>query len=462
VIRGVFCCHKDNKIIKLIYEYAYTEAIAKLLSNTDKRLVMTHLNVQLLLTGDELMTGDIIDTNSIMVADALMPLGLVLQRKVVVGDQLTALVNEIESLSKSADVLIVNGGLGPTIDDLTAQALGQVIQQPLQVHQQAMGQLSAWCKRRNYPLNEPNKKQAILPVGVDIVENETGSAPGFKINHNNCLIICTPGVPSELNTMLNSGIVPLLKILSPNEYTKVAKYQVFGVGESTVQKMLAAAFPQWPEEIELGFRAAFPMLEVKLTVRSKEGADSLALWQSNVEAILAGHIIATGDVGLAEELVKQLIIKNKTLALAESCTGGLIASKVTSVAGSSQVFEAGVVSYSNRVKHKVLGVSNETLLQHGAVSEQVVLEMAKGVLALSGSDYAVAVSGVAGPGGGSEDKPVGTCWIAWGAKEALKTHRLFFPGNREYFQQYIATGALDLIRRELLQIEEAPLYFSRG
>jgi nicotinamide-nucleotide amidase len=422
---------------------------------------MTHLNVQLLLTGDELMTGDIIDTNSIKVADALMPLGIVLQRKVVVGDKLTTLVNEIQTLSESADVLIINGGLGPTIDDLTAQALAEVVQKPLQIHPQAMTELAAWCERRNYPLNEPNKKQAMLPAGVDIVSNETGSAPGFRIHHNHCEIICTPGVPSELDRMLQTGIVPLLKNLTSNEYTLVQKYQVFGLGESGVQKMLEEAFPQWPEKIELGFRAAFPMLEVKLTVRSKEGVDALATWMKKVEAILGGHIIANGNTHLPEQLVKLLIIKNKTLALAESCTGGLIASKVTSVAGSSQVFEAGIVSYSNNIKQKVLAVKSHTLLTYGAVSQQVVTEMANGVFNISGSDYAIAVSGVAGPGGGSEEKPVGTCWIAWGTQDKLKTKKLFFPGSREYFQQYIALAALDLIRRDLLEIEDAPGYFSK-
>jgi nicotinamide-nucleotide amidase len=203
------------------------------------------------------------------------------------------------------------------------------------------------------------------------------------------------------------------------------------------------------------------MLEVKLTVRSKEGVDGLAAWMKNVEATLGGHIIANGNTHLPEQLVKLLIIKNKTLALAESCTGGLIASKITSVAGSSQVFEAGIVSYSNSIKQKVLAVKSDTLLTYGAVSEKVVIEMANGIFKISGSDYAIAVSGVAGPGGGSEEKPVGTCWIAWGTQDKLKTQKLFFPGSREYFQQYIATAALDLIRRDLLEIKEAPWYFSK-
>ena len=419
------------------------------------------LNVQLLLTGDELMTGDILDTNSMMVADALMPLGLVLSRKVVVGDQLALLVSEIDAISNQADVLIVNGGLGPTIDDLTAEALAKVISKPIKEHPQALAELTAWCKRRNYPLNGPNKKQAMLPEGVDIVSNQTGSAPGFKTTHNNCLIICTPGVPSELMNMLETEIIPLLSHLVEDDFTKIEKYQVFGMGESSVQRLMEETYPDWPAEIELGFRAAFPMLEVKLTAHSQQGANLLPAWQKKVEAQLASHIIGKGNLSLEQSLVSLLADNHKTLALAESCTGGLIASKVTSVAGSSQVFEAGIVSYSNTIKNKILDVAQSTLDKHGAVSEAVVLEMADGVLALSGSDYAVAVSGVAGPGGGSDDKPVGTCWLAWGEKGKLKTKRLFFPASRELFQQYIASAALDLVRREILELEDEPFYFSK-
>lgn len=422
---------------------------------------MTQLNVQLLLTGDELMTGDIIDTNSVMVADALMSLGLVLQRKTVVGDQLSMLVEEIEYLSKGADVLIINGGLGPTIDDLTAQALAMVINQPLEMHEQALLELSAWCERRNYPLSGPNKKQALLPKGVAIISNETGSAPGFKVTHNECVIMCTPGVPSELKDMLDTGVIPQIEMLSNQARTEVIKYQIFGMGESSVQKRLSESYPDWPKEIEVGFRAAFPMLELKLTVRSHQGKALLPKWKNKVSDAFAGHIIGQNNTDMATELVQLLANKNKKIALAESCTGGLIASKITAVAGSSAVFEAGVVSYSNDIKTKLLGVQTSLLEQVGAVSEEVVIAMAQGVLDLSGSDYAVAVSGVAGPGGGSEEKPVGTCWLAWGASGKLKTKKLFYPSSRGQFQQYIATAALDLIRRELLAIEAEPFYFSK-
>lgn len=417
------------------------------------------MNLQLLLTGDELMTGDIIDSNSAMVADKLKPIGLRLQRKVVVGDQLSILVNEIENMSAQADVLIINGGLGPTVDDLTAQALGEVIKQPLCEHPQALAELRAWCERRGYPLNAPNRKQAVLPNTVDIISNRIGSAPGFQVVHNHCLIMCTPGVPSELSDMLDASIIPTLKTQYPAKHASIIKYQVFGIGESSLQKMIGEAFSQWPAEIELGFRAVFPVLEVKLSVNTSTGLTLLPQWQQNIEQLLGMHIIAQGDVSLAEEVVGLLADRKQSIALAESCTGGLIAANITKVAGASQVFEAGIVSYSNTIKHKVLGVSNQVLSEYGAVSELVVNEMAAGALALANADYAVAVSGVAGPGGGSEEKPVGTVWIAWGKTNALRSKQFHFPYGREYFQMYVAAVALDLIRRDLLGGTETPNYF---
>lgn len=417
------------------------------------------MNLQLLLTGDELMTGDIIDSNSAMVADKLKPIGLRLQRKVVVGDQLSTLVREIKDMSVQADVLIINGGLGPTVDDLTAQALAEVIQQPLREHPQALAELTAWCERRGYPLNTPNRKQAVLPNSVDVISNRIGSAPGFQVVHNNCLIMCTPGVPSELSDMLDVSIIPTLKIQYPSEHASIIKYQVFGVGESSLQKMIGEAFSQWPAEIELGFRAVFPVLEVKLSVNTSTGLTLLPQWQQNIEQLLGMHIIAQGDVSLAEEVVGLLADRKQSIALAESCTGGLIASNITKVAGASQVFEAGIVCYSNTIKHKILGVSNQVLSEYGAVSEPVVNEMAAGALALANADYAVAVSGVAGPGGGSEEKPVGTVWIAWGKTNGLRSRQFYFPYGREYFQIYVAAVALDLIRRDLLGSTETPNYF---
>lgn len=423
---------------------------------------MTQINIQLLLTGDEIMSGDVIDSNSATMADQLASLGLRPSKKVTVGDDLSLLISEMEHLSQQADVLIVNGGLGPTEDDKTAEALSAVIGSPLIEHETAIHQIQTWCNKHNYPMNDANKKQGILPEAVSIIENTTGSAPGFYVTHNQCLMFFTPGVPSELKSMLQTSILPLIQTQFESTERHITKrLQVFGIGESSLQLILRKQIPNWPEDIELGFRAAYPQVEVKLTAHSQQAEQKIDALVEQITQVLGSHIIGDNSTELPECLVNLLAENNQTITTVESCTGGLIASKVTSVAGSSQVFGAGFVTYSNEMKTAMVGVSEQTLIDNGAVSEPVVIEMAKGALAKSNSDWAVAVSGVAGPGGGTEDKPVGTVWVAWGNKDAIKTVKLFLPFTRQRFQEYVASAGLDLIRRELLGVSETPYYFSK-
>ena len=409
------------------------------------------------------MSGDIIDSNSAMIADYLATLGLRPRKKVTVGDLLDDLISEMAQLSQQADILIVNGGLGPTEDDKTAEALAQVIKSPLCEHPTAIAQIEAWCQKLNYPMNDANKKQGILPKDVGILENTNGSAPGFYCEYNNCLMFFTPGVPSELNAMMTHSILPMLQSrFNSIEPHTTKRLQVFGIGESSLQLKLRKHIPDWPNDIDLGFRAAYPQVEVKLTAHSKQAEEKIDGLTQQIKQVLKGHVIGEGDIQLPDSLVKQLIEKQQTMTTVESCTGGLIASKITSVAGSSAVFGAGFVTYSNEMKTKMVGVNETTLEKYGAVSEEVVIEMAQGALNKSGSDWAVAVSGIAGPVGATDDKPVGTVWLAWGNHSEIKTVKLFFPFSRERFQDYVASAGLDLIRRELLGIEEKPNYFPKA
>jgi competence/damage-inducible protein CinA-like protein len=420
---------------------------------------MSTLNVQLLLTGNELMSGDIIDSNSAMTAQYLKNLGIEVNRKVTVADDLEMLVNEIKSMSTQADILIINGGLGPTVDDMTAQALALAAKVPIKRHPQAMAHLVQWCKKRNYPLSEPNKKQADLPQGCELIANSIGSAVGFKISLNHCEIYCTPGVPSELKLMLEDEIVSILAAKIPADLkTRVSRMQVFGLGESSIQKLINQNFPDWPKSIELGFRAAMPLIEVKLTARSSKASILADQWQKKLKNLLGDHIIGNDNSKLNKCVVDLLKQKQQTVTLAESCTGGLIASQLTQVAGASKVFEAGFVTYSNKMKTQLLHIDADILTNHGAVSEQTVLAMAKNALKISAANYVVAVSGIAGPDGGSEEKPVGIVWLAWGSSEKLQTSCLYLPGNRFYFQHYVAAMSLDLIRRLLILSNEQPNY----
>ena len=418
------------------------------------------MKIQLLLTGNELMSGHTIDSNSAMIAEFLSGKGYSIHRKVTVGDEPLELLADMKRLCESGDILIMNGGLGPTLDDLTAQLLSDLTGKPLVENPIARRHLEDWCERRKSPLNNSNLKQAILPEGVEIIPNPTGSAVGFTMVYEDCLIICTPGVPSELRTMMEQTIVDTICKRHPNDQQiDTIRLQTFGLGESTLQEMVNHDYGDWPEQVELSFRAGIPLLEVKLIIHDLSHKVIQQRCYQRLHELIGDFIIGEESTTLAESVVKLLQNRQTTITTAESCTGGLIASAITEIAGASAVFEAGFVTYSNRMKQQLVGVSELTLKMYGAVSEEVVIAMTKGALERSGADYGIAVSGVAGPGGGSAEKPVGTVWMAWGHKDNLRTRRMTLTTDRKRFQQMVTAITLDLIRRELLSLETQPTYY---
>jgi nicotinamide-nucleotide amidase len=417
------------------------------------------MKIQLLLTGNEIMSGDIVDSNSSMIAKRLSLSGIDIYRKVVVGDDMELLISELQTMSADADVLIVNGGLGPTIDDLTAEALAKACGVNIKENGIALKHLEDWCHSRGMTVNSANRKQAMLPSNVDIIANPVGTAVGFSCQYNNCLIMCTPGVPSELRAMLDE-MEPLIVALSPaTQMVKTSRIRLFGIGESTMQQDLDETFPDWPANVELGFRANMPILEVKLTTRTQQDEADRELWQQKLVSHLSDYLVGFDDMSLPQRVLELLAEQNKQITVAESCTGGMIASQLTSIAGASKGFEAGFVTYSNEMKTKMIGVPTDMLAEHGAVSEPVVLAMAEGALQVSGADIAVAVSGVAGPDGGTDDKPVGTVWIAWGSTGNIRAIRLNLGNNRQFFQTLVTAIGFDLVRRDLLGITAEPRYF---
>ncbi|MFK7976919.1 MAG: CinA family nicotinamide mononucleotide deamidase-related protein [Halioglobus sp.] len=418
-----------------------------------------NLNVQLLLTGNEIMSGDTVDSNSALMAKRLGELALGVYRKVTVGDDVALLEHEMAEMAKQADVLIVNGGLGPTIDDLTAQILASVAEVPIVEHAKAISHLEDWCAQRNLTLNEANRKQAMLPEGALIIDNPIGSAVGFELTVHGCRIICTPGVPSELAPMLDDIVASLAKQLNKPVERNILRLQTFGLGESTAQQLISDALPDWPEEVELGFRAGAPQMEIKLTIDSAKALEAQQSCRTHLESLFGDHIIGEGDTQMAERVLQLLKEKGATLTTAESCTGGLIASMLTRIPGSSSGFHAGFVTYADHIKQSMLDVNEATLQEHGAVSEAVVIQMAQGAMNKANADYAIAVSGVAGPDGGSDDKPVGTVWLAWGSRQKIHTRKLNWSVERTLFQTMVAAAGLDAIRRLLLGIERESTYF---
>ena len=417
--------------------------------------------VQLLLTGNEVMAGDTIDSNSAMIAQRLGEAGLQVYRKVTVGDDPVLLQEEIAKLSNSSDVVIVNGGLGPTVDDLTAEVLARAAGIELNEDLTARAHIEQWCLARGAAVNDANLKQAILPSGCEILDNPIGSAVGFQLLLNDCLVICTPGVPSELRLMMDQVIANMQSQLGHFESADVLRLQTFGLGESTAQQIIADARIDWPDGVELGFRAGAPQMEIKISIGRPELAAQQQRCRNALETLFGDHIIGEGNTTLPERVLQLLDQQGKTITTAESCTGGLIASMLTRIPGSSSAFHAGYVTYANHIKQQELGVLTETLEQHGAVSEEVVVEMANGALKRSGADYAIAVSGVAGPDGGSEEKPVGTVWIAWGCDGDIRTRGLHWPVERTLFQTMIAAAGLDMVRRMLLGLNSEPRYFAQ-
>ncbi|MDH4042275.1 MAG: CinA family nicotinamide mononucleotide deamidase-related protein [Gammaproteobacteria bacterium] len=420
-----------------------------------------HLKVQLLLTGNEIMSGDTVDSNSALIARRLGELAITVHRKVTVGDDVALLQAELAAMADDSDLVIVNGGLGPTVDDLTAEVLARVTGVGLEEHPDALAHLQDWCGRRRLPLNAANLKQAMLPAGAGIVPNPIGSAVGFEMPVGSCRVICTPGVPGELAAMLDGIVADLARRMDRPMQRSILRLQTFGLGESTAQQMISDGISDWPAEVELGFRAGAPQMEIKLSIDDSAALPARQRCREQLEQLFGDHIIGEGDTTLATRVLELLRERGATLTTAESCTGGLIASMLTRIPGSSEAFHAGFVTYANNIKHTVLGVDEQVLAREGAVSEPVVRQMALGAIERSGAQYAIAVSGIAGPDGGTPEKPVGTVWLAWGSRDNLRSLCLRWPVERTLFQTMIAAAGLDMIRRTLLGLDSEPRYFGQ-
>lgn len=416
--------------------------------------------IELLLTGDELMSGDTVDSNSARIAQALVEHNLAVARKTTLGDDRDALIDCLRAACQRARVVVMNGGLGPTGDDLTAEVAAQVAGVALVESATARAHVESWCERRGISANSANLKQALLPEGAEIIDNPRGSAVGFALEIDGCWLLTTPGVPSELNAMLPEVIARITAVL-PAKQRLTQRLQTFGIGESSLEIQLRDAIPDWPATVQLGYRAGMPQLELKLHVAEQDHLPQRDAIRRRMDELFGDHVLGEGDTTLAGALQAALKARGETMTAAESCTGGLIASMMTREPGSSAVFGAGFVTYANEAKRDLLGVADETLASHGAVSEPVVREMLTGALSRSAADIGVAVSGIAGPDGGTEDKPVGTVWIAWGTQQHNDAVRLQFPADRQVFQSIVAAVGLDLVRRQVLGLPKYPDYIRR-
>ncbi|MEW5734001.1 MAG: CinA family nicotinamide mononucleotide deamidase-related protein [Thermodesulfobacteriota bacterium] len=416
-----------------------------------------------LATGDELMSGSLADTNSAHIARELLGTGIRPSRFISVGDDLEALTAAILETAANADVAVVTGGLGPTEDDMTSRAAARAAGVSLALDPEALAWIEKLFSMMGRPMGESNRRQAYLPQGAERLDNPYGTAPGFAMTISGCRMFFVPGVPREMKNMLAEQVLPRLRKLFRGLAGAYGKKVIstFGQPEAWVGEQ-TADIPGLVPGIRVGLRAHFPVIDLVFYANADdESGVASALSRATELARQRFPDIIYSEKGdsLAHSALSLLKEQGCTLAIAESCTGGLISHMITQVPGSSESFLLSCVTYHNEAKQKVLGVSIETLARFGAVSEECAREMAEGVKRISGASYGLSTSGIAGPSGGSPEKPVGTVCIAISGPNGTFGRKLAFNfGDRERNKIIFACAALELLRRSLLGM---PLYLAR-
>ncbi len=412
------------------------------------------MQAEILATGDEIRTGALVDSNSAHIAELLEQNGVEVTRHLAVGDDLATLVAVLKEIGQRVDVAVVTGGLGPTQDDLSAEAAAQAAGVLLVPDARALEEIEAFFHKRGRPMSASNRKQAYFPEGARCLYNALGTAPGFQMRIGRCTFFFLPGVPHEMRAMLNEQVLPALHALQGTmpQFRLTRVVSTFGLPESIVGERVAAISSAFPD-IKLGLRAKFPEIQVKLYLSCNDAAQGEARLADAVrwaQERLVPNVFSVRERTMAAEVGELLRQRGATLAVAESCTGGLIANWLTNTAGSSDYFLFSAVVYANESKVRVLGVSEETLARMGAVDEETARQMAEGVRRVAGATYGLATTGIAGPGGGSAEKPVGTiCSALAGPEETISRRLALSFGQRLMNKQMFAMLALDLLRRYL-------------
>jgi nicotinamide-nucleotide amidase len=409
------------------------------------------MRVALINTGTELLLGDVQDAHLAFIAREIFPLGLRIEERRTVPDT-DAIGCTLAELFPRCEILFVTGGLGPTSDDITRETTADLLGLELCQDPELLESLRRRLQLRGIKWAEGIARQADVPAGAQVLANENGSAPGFylKANINPRIssphIFVLPGPPRELQPMFRKYVMPILRSIVPSSAIEQRVYKIAGMGESNVEEAIGEKVLAIPG-IELGYCARPGEVDVRIIGNPEAIQRSDAI----IRSALALSIFSTADDTLEEVLVRLLAKRNQTLATAESCTGGLVANRVTNVPGASSVFIAGYVCYANQAKIDMLDVDPKLIEEHGAVSEPVARALAEHARVCAGSNYGLATTGVAGPSGGSPERPVGTVYVGLASAESETiVKKFFFPTDRETFKQLAAQSALDLLRRRIL------------
>ena len=419
------------------------------------------MEIELITIGTELLLGQVLDTHQQWLGQRLAERGCPLSRKLTVPDNGPAICGAVQTALGRTDLVITTGGLGPTSDDVTRGLLADLLARPLGPDASVAAHIKGFFERHNRPMPGSVLVQAQVPEGAVVFPNEHGTAPGlaieaspnpFRAGGGSAWLIMLPGPPRELRPMFDDQVLPFINKYLPLEKEFHCRIlRSLGIGESMVEEMLLGPLqPLMDRGLELGFCARIGQVDIRLSGIDPGMPAIIAEAEAAIRAAIGKHIYGTGDETIGQAVVGRLIATGETVAVAESCTGGFLGHHITNVPGASAVFAAGVVTYSNAMKQKLLGVNESTLARHGAVSKPVALEMAKGALAVSGADHALSVTGIAGPAGGTPDKPVGTVWLGLASRGRRPLAvRKFHPFDREAFKHATVHQALELLRRRL-------------
>jgi nicotinamide-nucleotide amidase len=402
------------------------------------------MSAAVLSTGTELTRGELVNTNAAWLADALTTLGFDVAAIETVGDDRRRIAGALVRLAREHDVIVCTGGLGPTTDDLTTEVVAEVLGVPLVRDEASLERIRARFTRAGRTMAPSNEKQADFPRGAEILPNENGTAPGFCVKVDRAIAAFLPGVPSEMKAMFHASVAPKIAGISRPD-THQIRLRTYGLPESTVNDRLRGI--EAAHGVTIGYRARMPEIEVKVLASGERAEARVVAATAAVRALLGDAVYGQGDTSFAETLLAELGASGATLALAESCTGGLVAELVTAVPGSSRVFLGGVVAYSNAAKSALLGVDGALIEKHGAVSEPVARAMAEGARSRFGASFAAAVTGVAGPDGGTAEKPVGLVHFAVASERGTRAKAITFTGNRDDIRKRAAFAALALVRR---------------
>ncbi len=400
--------------------------------------------------GDELLIGQVIDTNSAWMATELNKAGIWVRRRVAIGDAREEIIQTLNEESNNADVILITGGLGPTADDITKPVLCEYFGGNLIVDEAALKNVQHIFARLNRPMLTSNFKQAEVPDTCTVIQNKRGTAPGMWFEKDGKIYVSMPGVPHEMKGMMTDYVIPRLPQYFKMPFIVSKTLLTTGIGESFLSELIKDFEQHLPHTIKLAYLPNYGMVRLRLTGIGNEKEDIETTLQQQFEllkTLVTEYLVTDQDDAMHIVVSKLLKNKNKTLSTAESCTGGYIAHLLTSEPGASQFFRGSVVSYSNSIKQEVLAVSQQTLETVGAVSEETVQQMVKGALALLKTDYAVAVSGIMGPDGGSIEKPVGMVWVAVGNHEKIVTQKFNFRFDRRRNIELTANNALNLLRK---------------